>query len=149
VIESLPASISGSAEVQALLRASQSAWMQEWAGLEKLGRAYAALQSGELEAIRLDVGEVGDSTLAQRMGKMVCSRRQATVDQILRGQVKQIQEAAASGGQIDAARQMADNRKLLPFASDAVKAEWSALANRYGGEKKTDGFFSRMGRRGA
>jgi serine/threonine-protein kinase len=149
VIESLPASISGSAEVQALLRASQSAWMQEWAGLEKLGRAYAALQSGEPEAIRLDVGEVGDSTLAQRMGKMVCSRRQATVDQILLGQVKQIEEAAASGGQIDAARQMADNRKLLPFASDAVKAEWSALANRYGGEKKTDGFFSRMGRRGA
>jgi hypothetical protein len=149
VIESLPASVSGSAEVQALLRSSQAARIEEWAGLEKLGRAYAALQSGDLEAIQLDADEVGDSTLPQRMGKMLFSRRQVAVDQILIGQVKQIQETTAAGGQIDAARQLADNRRLLAFASDAVKAEWSALANQYGGEKKSDGFFSRMGRRGA
>jgi biotin operon repressor len=49
--------------------------------------------------------------------------------------VKHIQEIKAAGAQIDPVAQLADNRKLLPFASDTVKAEWSVLADQYSGEK--------------
>jgi serine/threonine-protein kinase len=147
LVQSLPAAVSVSAEIQALQRAAQTAWAHEWTGFETLGRAYAALDSGDLELIELGANEVADSTFLLQMRKTLFARRTTAVDRILMTQVKHIQEAKSTGAKIDPAAQLTANRKLLPFASDAVKTEWGALADQYSGEKKMSGFFNRLGKR--
>jgi serine/threonine-protein kinase len=147
LVQSLPNTASGSAEIQALQRSAQNAWTQEWTGLEALGRSYAALESGNLAGMPLDANESNDSTLLRQMHTILSRRRITAVDQILTSQVKHIQETRVAGAQIDPAAQLAANRKLLPFASDAVKTEWSLLADQYSGEKRIGNFFARLGGR--
>jgi hypothetical protein len=146
LIQSMPETISSSAEIQELQRASQTAWSQEWKGLEALGRAYAAVESGDLEAIRLGANEVDGSTSLHQMRNALSDRGTTAVDQILTSQVRHIQETKASRTQIDPAAELATNRKLLPFASDAVKAEWAALASQYEKTDKVPRAFGRMGK---
>ena len=146
LIQALPETISNSAEIQALQRASQAAWSQEWKGLEALGRDYAAVGSGDLEAIRLGTIEADDSTTLHQTHNALLGHGTTAVDQILTGQVRRIQETKASGAQIDSVAELAANRKLLPFASDAVKAEWVALASQYEKTDKVQRAFGRMGK---
>ena len=147
LVQSLPAEVSGSPEIQALQRAAQTAWAQEWTGFEALGRTYAALESGDMELTELGADKIDGSTLLHQMRKTLSGRRTAAVDRILISQVKHIQATKASGARIDPAAQLTANRKLLPFASDTVKAEWCVLADQYSGEKKMGSFFTRMGKR--
>ena len=146
-IKSLPDIVSGSTEMQALERASQDAWTQEWIGLEALGRAYAAMESGDFETMQLDANQIDQATQLCRMQEMVSDRRRTAVDHILVSQVKQVQEATTSGLQIDPTTQFGDNRKLIPFASDAVRAEWILLADQLNRGKKGRSFFARLGKR--
>jgi hypothetical protein len=67
------------------------------------------------------------------------------VDTILTGQVKQFKEAKAAAIPIDAAVPLDQGRKLLPLASDAVKAEWTALAENSPDRKNK--LFGRFGKR--
>ena len=147
MIQSMPSVICDTPEIQALYHASETAWTQEWTGLETLGRAYAALQSGDWDAVGASTNVLDNSTLLQQMRKLLLARSTTAVDQILISQLKQVQQTNASGAQIDPAAQLAANRKLLPFASEAVKAEWSVLADQYSGEKKVSSFFARRGKR--
>jgi hypothetical protein len=146
LIQSLPGVVSNSPEIRAIYRASETAWTQEWTGLELLGRAYAALESRDWDAIKLDSDGLDGLTSLRQMRDALSGRRRTTVDQILVSQAKHIQEVKAAGGQMDPSRQLADNRRLLPFASDAVKAEWSLLADQYS-ESKMGKLLARFGKR--
>jgi hypothetical protein len=147
LVQSLPAAVAGSPEIQALQRAAQTAWAREWTGFEALGRAYAALESGDMELTGLGTNEVDDSTLLHQMRKTLSGRRTTAVDRILISQVKHIEETKGSGAKTDHVAQLAANRKLLPFASDAVKVEWGVVADQFSGEKKMSSFFARLGKR--
>jgi serine/threonine-protein kinase len=147
IIRSLPETVSSSEEIQGLWRASQVAWRQEWSGFEALGRAYAALDACDFSGVRLDADLEGDSNLLHRMREILSERTRTAADQVLTDQIKQVREAASSGAPIDPSRQFAENRQLLAFASDAVKGEWSLLADQYSTGKKAGNFFARLGRR--
>jgi serine/threonine protein kinase len=134
MIQSLPLSVSNSVEVQTLLKTSLAAWKEEWRGFEQLGCAYSALDTLNPDAMCFDMAQAGSEVLIQ-LSAVLARRRQEKVDQILIAQMKQVENAATGGMQFDHARQLTDNRKLLPYASKAVEEEWIALAGQYTGTK--------------
>jgi eukaryotic-like serine/threonine-protein kinase len=147
LVRSLPQRVSNSIEMRALERVSQVAWTQEWTGWEDLGRAYAALDSSDWETIPSHTNEVGGSAFLQKLQKILSGRAMAAADQILVAQIKDIHEAKAAGLQLDPSAHFADNRRLLPFASDAIKEEWCLLVNEHNTGSKKGKFFAWLGRR--
>jgi eukaryotic-like serine/threonine-protein kinase len=134
-----------SEEIQELRTLSQEAWKQEWVQMEKLGRAYAALASGQLDSV-MDVVEAKNSSALGAMNKAFANRRLAAVDLILSTQIKGVQ-AAKNAGTVIPPEVLAANKELLPFASETVRTEWNVMADPYIGGKKAGKLLGRIGRR--
>ena len=137
----------GFTEITNLHETSVEALRQEHAQMEKLGRAYAGLESGNWEFAIADLEDVQGAPVIYEMSKRFAGRRMNAVDKLLASQVEEIRRSQASGAQIDPAVPLDKNKRLLPFASDAVKADWSLLAEEHAGPKKSDKFFGRFSRR--
>jgi hypothetical protein len=146
LIQGLPSRPGASTEIQTLRVASQEAWMQEWALLEKLGQAYAALASGEVNSVP-EVKEARNSTALHAMNRAFANRRLAAVDQILSSQIQGVRAAKAAGTAIPAPEAFAANKDLLPFASESVRVEWSVLTDPYIGEKRSAKLLGLLGKR--
>jgi eukaryotic-like serine/threonine-protein kinase len=146
LIQGLPSRPAASAEIQTMRNASQEAWMQEWALLEKLGQAYAALASGEVNSVP-EVKEARNSTALHAMNRAFANRRLAAVDQILSSQIQGVRAAKAAGTPIPTPEAFAANKDLLPFASESVRVEWSVLTDPYIGEKRSAKLLGRLGKR--
>jgi serine/threonine-protein kinase len=147
LIQGLPSRPAGSKEIERMRVASQQAWKQEWLLLEKLGQAYAALASGQVDNLPAAV-EAKNSAALHAMNKAFASRRLAAVDQILSSQIQGVRVAKAAGAALPTPEAFAANKNLLPFASEGVRVEWSVLADPYIGEKKAGRLLGRMGKRG-
>lgn len=146
LIQTLPSEPLCTAEIQSLRVTSQQAWKREWTQLEALGKAYAALASGDLDRCTPG-GQPTDSTVLEGMNKLLSGRRTVAIDQVLTNQIRSVQAAKASGTAILPSETFASNRKLLPFASDAIRAQWSLLADPNSNGKRSDNFLARFGKR--
>ena len=146
LIQGLPSRPAASTEIQTMRVASQEAWKQEWTLLEKLGQAYAALASGEVNSVP-EVKEAKNSTALHAMNRAFANRRLAAVDQILLSQIQGVRAAKAAGTAVAAPEAFAANKDLLPFASESVRVEWSVLTDPYLGEKRSAKLLGLLGKR--
>jgi serine/threonine-protein kinase len=144
LVQSLPAAIARSSEIQSLLARAQQAWRREWTQLEALGRGYAALDSADADRLAIAAVNPAGSPLLQRICASFASRRAGAADQALTRQLQRVQAAKAAGAEV-AEPELAASRRLAPFASAAVQSEWTRLVD---SAKKPDKPLTRMGRRG-
>jgi hypothetical protein len=135
-----------SAAILALQEASQKAFTNEWRHFESAGAAYASLDSGDWSSAALNASTTDAPASMVDLQKLLSNRRTVVVDRILANQVKFVQQAASDEVQIDAVFQLAQNKNLLPFASDAVKTEWLSLASQYEKSDKIHRAFARVGK---
>jgi eukaryotic-like serine/threonine-protein kinase len=147
LIHGLPSRPAASKEIEAMRVSSQEAWKQEWSLLEKLGRAYAGLATGQVDGLSETV-EAKNSSALQAMNRAFAGRRLAAVDQILSSQIQGVRAAKAAGAGVPPPEAFTANKGLLPFASEGVRVEWSVLADPYIGEKKSGKLLGRIGKRG-
>jgi hypothetical protein len=146
LVQFLPARTAAALEVEALRRAAEESWREERSQLEILGRAYAALASNPPSLVPVTERATKSQPLIA-MRKMFLGHRRSAVDAILTTQITHIQKARAESLPVNPASQLADSQKLLPFASDKVKAEWSATAGQYRSNNgKMDKLFGRLGK---
>ncbi len=146
LIQGLPSRPANSTEIQTMRVASEEAWRQEWVQLEQLGRAYAALASGEVDNAP-ELKEAKNSAALQAMNRAFANRRLAAVDQILSSQIQGVRAAKAAGTAMPRPEAFAANKNLLPFASESVRVEWSVLTDPYLGEKRSAKLLGRIGKR--
>jgi hypothetical protein len=146
VIKALPVEVAATAEIDAVRTSAQDGWKREWTQFEMLGQVYAALESCEVEKIAYDGVRAGDSAALQGVYHAFAGRRAAAVDQVLMQQMHRVQTAKAAGAESVPVETFDETRKLAPFASEAVRRQWSLLADP--SSDKKDKFLARLGRRG-
>ena len=148
-VQRLPDRIAGNAEIKLLRVASEEAWKQQCARLEKLGQSYAALESpspldkfDELTADAVTNGSL--SKVLQAMTKSFEARRTALMDAVLTSRMQTLQAATASEDAAPSPGLLAADPHLLTLVSPEVLTEWLTLVNQYKPQKKTGKIFSRL-----
>ena len=142
LIDALPIQTANSAEIQQLLTASHSAWRMECEHLETLGQAYAALAAGDCELNLVDPKTPDPTPILGQLRKSLFARRSSSVDAILSAHLERIQAAATAGQPVDAAPALTENEKLIPFASETIRSQWTQLAAQQAAGKKSKRSFA-------
>ena len=140
LIEALPADTAASPEIAQLLAGSRDAWRLECEHLETIGHAYAALAAGDCELSVLDAKATGPTPILGQIRKSLFARRTSTVDSILAAHLERIQSASAAGQPPDPVP--AASERLVPFASDAIRTQWTQLVAQQAAEKKSKRSFA-------
>jgi serine/threonine-protein kinase len=132
LIGALPTPTASSPELQQILASSRTTWSLECESLEALGHAYAALAAGDcgltsLAPNALDPKTPEPTPILGQIRKSFFARRSNTVDGILREHLDRFLAAAASGQPHDSSTDLNENQKLIPFASDSIRSQWTEL----------------------
>jgi serine/threonine-protein kinase len=142
LIEALPASAAASTEIQQLLAACRAAWRLECEHLEELGHAYAALASGDCELPQLDAKIPDPTPILGQIRKSLFARRASTIDSILSAHLERIQAAATAGQPVDPTPVLTENQRLVPFASEVIRSQWTQLVAQQDAAKRSKRSFA-------
>jgi hypothetical protein len=140
LIGALPAATSAAPEIQQLLAASRDAWRLECEHLEAIGHAYARLAAGDCELTLIDPQAPDPTPILDSIRKSLFARRSSKVDTILSAHLERIQSAAAAGQPFDPA--LTENQRLIEFASDSIRIQWTQLVAQQSAEKKSKRSFA-------
>jgi eukaryotic-like serine/threonine-protein kinase len=128
-LESQPPSIQDSPPVQAALKQLREANDNELAGLQAVGKAYAALDRSDINVSVLEnLEEKGKSTLLTRIVPVFTSRRKLMADRQLSSTLEQARAAMDTGDKKQAARALKAAKVLAEYASSNLHNEWQALS---------------------
>jgi serine/threonine-protein kinase len=146
-IQAFPATMSTSPEIARLQTVSTLAWSQEIDRLEALGRAYAGLANEDSELMATNVEQLPGCGEIMGMREVFQERRAKAVDTFLTATLVHMSQAKEALLEPSASTRIAAGRPILPFASEAVREQWTHLEGEYRAANKMNGVLNRFRRK--
>jgi hypothetical protein len=113
--------------VQTALQQPRAASENDWAALQEVGRAYAALDRADGTGTPQNPASNPESSLLTRIVPVFTSRRKSVADRQLSSAIEQAQAAMDAGDRKQAAIALTTAQPFTVYASITLQNEWQDL----------------------